>query len=63
MSNAAYFAQREQAERALAKTAAAPNVRDIHLDLADRYAELARHEAILQQGAGTGLIAETAAPV
>ena len=50
MTNAAYFAQRERAERALAKAAAAPNVRDIHLALAARYAELARHEATLQQG-------------
>ena len=44
MTDAAYFAQREEAERALAKAAAAPNVRDIHLDLAARYAALAKRE-------------------
>ena len=50
MTNAAYFAERERAERALADTASAPKVRDIHLALAARYAELAKHESSLQHG-------------
>ena len=41
MSDAEYYAQRERAERELALSAMAPNVRDIHLVLADKYAELA----------------------
>jgi hypothetical protein len=51
MTNAAYFAQRERAERALAQSAAAPNVRDIHLTLAARYAELAKNEMALHNRA------------
>jgi len=48
MTNAAYFARREEVELALAKAAASPKVRDIHLDLANRYAMLARdqHQAV-----------------
>jgi hypothetical protein len=44
MTNAAYFAHREEAELALARAAASPNVRDIHLDLASRYAMLAKNQ-------------------
>ena len=51
MTNAAYFAQRERAERAMAQSAAAPNVRDIHLTLAARYAELAKNEMALHNRA------------
>jgi len=48
MTNAAYFARREEAELALARAATSPKVRDIHLDLANRYAMLAKdqHQAV-----------------
>jgi hypothetical protein len=41
MTNATYYAQREEAERTLADSAADPKVRDIHLAMAQMYAELA----------------------
>jgi hypothetical protein len=40
MNDATYFAYREKAERALAERAAEPSVRDIHLEMAARYADL-----------------------
>ena len=40
-NSAAYFRDREQAERTLADQAASPAIRDIHLDMADRYRALA----------------------
>jgi hypothetical protein len=44
MTDAVYYAQREQAQRALAESAADPKVREIHLKLATKYAELAARE-------------------
>ena len=44
MSDADYFAARERTERALAHNAPSAQVRDIHLMLADKYAELAARE-------------------
>jgi hypothetical protein len=41
MSNAAYYRSREEAERALANQAPADDIGRIHLQLAERYAELA----------------------
>jgi hypothetical protein len=46
MSDAAYYTQREQAERALAQAAENPSVRDIHLALAVKYAELVQRELV-----------------
>jgi hypothetical protein len=43
-----YYAQREQAERALAQAAKDTSVRDIHLLLADKYAELTKRESVLE---------------
>jgi|tagenome__1003787_1003787.scaffolds.fasta_scaffold20471325_1 hypothetical protein len=40
MTNAAYYAQRERAERTLAESTDNPRVRAIHLELAERYAKL-----------------------
>ena len=40
LSNAAYFWYREEAERTLADQAPADDIRQIHLQLARRYAEL-----------------------
>jgi hypothetical protein len=40
-SNAAYYRAREQTERALADQAPADDIGKIHLQLAERYAELA----------------------
>jgi hypothetical protein len=45
MSDAAYYAQREQVERAFAERAASREVRNIHLKLAAKYAVLAQREA------------------
>ena len=45
MSDTAYYAQREQDERALAEAAADPQIRAIHLTLADKYAEEVRSRA------------------
>ena len=42
--DALYYTQREQAERALADTAADPRVRKIHALLASKYSELAQRE-------------------
>lgn len=42
--NAAYYDRREQAERMLAAQSADQNVRDIHLMMAEAYAQLARDE-------------------
>jgi hypothetical protein len=42
---AAYYAQREQAERTLAESAASAKARDVHLKLAAKYAELAERES------------------
>jgi hypothetical protein len=44
MTDATYYAAREQAERALAEAAGDSAVRNIHLTLAEKYAELARRE-------------------
>ena len=44
MSDAAYYAHREQAERALAKAAKDPQIRTIHETLAGKYADLAKRE-------------------
>jgi hypothetical protein len=44
MSDAAYYAQREQAERAIAQAAKDSKARDIHLALAEKYAELVSRE-------------------
>jgi hypothetical protein len=41
MTSATYYTQREAAERNLADSAADPKVRDIHLAMAQMYAELA----------------------
>jgi hypothetical protein len=41
MSNAAYYRSREEAERASAHQAPSDDVREIHLRLAERYAQLA----------------------
>lgn len=40
MTDAAYYARRERAERDLAESAASAKVRDIHLAMAAKYAEL-----------------------
>ena len=39
----AYYSERERAERAAAERAASDLTRGIHLELANRYASLARH--------------------
>ena len=41
MSNAAYYRSREEAELALAQQAPVDDIRRIHLQLAERYAQLA----------------------
>lgn len=41
VSNAAYYRSREEAERDLAHQAPVEDIRKIHLQLAERYAELA----------------------
>lgn len=41
-SNAVYYRNREQAERALARQAPTKAIRQIHLQLADQYAELSQ---------------------
>jgi hypothetical protein len=41
MTNAEYYRSREEAERDLARQAPADDIRQIHLQLAERYAELA----------------------
>ena len=41
LGNAAYYRQREEAERDLAERAPAEDIRMIHLQLARRYAQLA----------------------
>ena len=41
MSNAAYYRSKEKAERASAQQASSDDVREIHLQLAERYARLA----------------------
>jgi hypothetical protein len=41
MSNAAYYRSRAEAEQNLAQQAPAEDIRNIHLQLAERYAELA----------------------
>jgi hypothetical protein len=41
MSNAAYYRSREESERALARQAPLDDIGKIHLQLAERYAELA----------------------
>lgn len=38
-NSAAYYRRREQAERRLADQAASPAIRDIHLEMAERYRE------------------------
>ena len=40
MSNAAYYRSREEAERALAHQAPTDEIRKIHFQLAERYAQL-----------------------
>jgi hypothetical protein len=44
MNDAAYYAHREQVERALAEQADEPSVRDIHLEMAEKYADLVQLE-------------------
>lgn len=44
MSDVAYYQRREQEERDLAAAAKSPEIRAIHETLAQKYAELARHE-------------------
>lgn len=39
--SASYYRGREQAERTLADQAASPAIREIHLEMANRYRELA----------------------
>lgn len=46
---AKYHAQREQQERALAAAADEPSIRAIHLELADRHAELASKDRPTQR--------------
>ena len=41
INSAAYYRNREQAERTLADKAASPAIRDIHLEMAERYRALA----------------------
>ena len=41
INSAAYYRNREQTERTLANQAASPAIRDIHLEMAERYRELA----------------------
>jgi len=41
MSNAAYYRSREEAERASAHQSPTNDIREIHLQLAERYAQLA----------------------
>lgn len=41
VNSAAYYRKREQAERTLANRAASSTIRDIHLEMAERYRELA----------------------
>ena len=48
MDDADYYAQREQAELALAQAANDPAVCDIHLTLAAKYAELAKRKQPLE---------------
>ena len=51
--SAQYFLRRERAERAAAAVAQSPNVRGIHLEMAERYAaeaELCRREARRYEG-------------
>jgi hypothetical protein len=43
--DAAYYARREEQERALAAKAVDPAIRAIHCAMADKYAELARRGA------------------
>jgi hypothetical protein len=45
MTDAVYYTQRECAERALAESAASDKVREIHLTLAAKYAELAERKS------------------
>jgi pyridoxine/pyridoxamine 5'-phosphate oxidase len=49
MSDATYYAQREQAERALATAANDSAVRNVHLILAEKYAELVRRARTMEQ--------------
>ena len=42
MSNAAYYRSREETERALADQAPVDDIGRIHLELAERYAQLAK---------------------
>ena len=39
-----YYRDRERAERTLADQAASPAIRDIHLEMANRYRELAEQQ-------------------
>jgi hypothetical protein len=48
MTDAAYYTQREQAERALAQAAKDSTARNIHLLLADKYAELTKQHSVLE---------------
>lgn len=52
-----YYRSREAAERQLAATAASPAIRDIHLELATRYAELCQGSGREKLRLVTGLAA------
>ena len=49
--DATYYAKREQEERRLASQAADDKAREIHLDLAEKYAELAAQEPAPERAA------------
>ncbi len=50
MSNAAYYRSREETERALAHQAPVDDIGRIHLELAERYAQLAEEFEARSQG-------------
>lgn len=51
--SATYYRNREQAERKLADQAASPAIRDIHLEMASRYRELAELDRTTDVAAGS----------
>jgi hypothetical protein len=55
MNDAAYYAHREQAERVLADQAADTAVRDIHLQMAAKYADLLQLNLALAHNDGLRL--------
>ncbi len=58
LQDAVYYCRREAAERGLAEQSADARVRDVHLQLADKYAELARRAMAAMPG-GPGDAPET----